>query len=75
MKFKQEGDWFISTPMLIGSSDDVWKAQKCAHEAYHERGKKVDKGMLIVQEVCNGCVASRVKYRPATAEEIDGKKG
>lgn len=66
MKFEQKGEWLVSTPMYIGSSDDVWKAQSCLHKEYREVGKKVDEGMLIVQEACKACVASRVKYRPVT---------
>lgn len=72
MKFSREGDWFVSTPFYVGSSDDVWKANSCPHKEFAERTKKVQDGMLVVQEKCKACVADRVKYRPATAEEIDG---
>jgi len=69
MKFEEHGGWIVSTPIYMGSTDDVWKAQKCAHQEYREGTRRVDQGMLIVQELCTGCVASRVKYRPATPEE------
>jgi len=74
MKFSQEGEWIVSTPFYVGSSDDVWMAQNCPHTEYAERSKKIKEGMLVVQEKCKSCVADRVKYRPATPEEIDGEK-
>jgi hypothetical protein len=73
MNFKEEGDWIVSTPVYIGSTDDVWKARSCPHSEYMTLVKKIDEGMLLVHEKCKDCVAARVKYRPATAEEINEK--
>lgn len=70
MKFSQEGEWTVSTPLYIGMGSDVEKAQVCPHREYIEVTRIVEEGALLVQEKCKGCVATRAKFRPATPEEI-----
>lgn len=69
MKTSLEGDWFVTTPVYIGMAADMEKAQTCSHQ-YVEGAKKVEQGHLMIHERCTLCVASRVKYRKATAEEL-----
>lgn len=66
----QDGVWSITTPVYCGSQADVGKAGACSHTVYLERMRAVHGGHLIVQEQCTGCVAVRVKSRPAEAGDF-----
>lgn len=71
MKFEQNGEWMVSTPIYMGFGSDVERAQACPHESYVETARTVKDGMLVIQERCSRCVAVRGKYRPAKPEEVN----
>lgn len=72
MKFEKEGEWIVGTPIYLRI--DVAKAMKCSHDEFVPGAKAVEHGHLIVQETCKECGASRVRYRPATEEDIQAMK-
>jgi hypothetical protein len=69
VKSTREGEWFVTTPVYIGMAADIGKAESCVHE-YVQGAKKVEQGHLMIHESCTRCVASRVRYREATAQEM-----
>ena len=74
MKFTQEGEWIISTPLYAGSSDDVAKAVQCLHEFSQESSTDVtdtEEGrILVIYERCVHChCARRFKYKKLVSEK------
>jgi hypothetical protein len=69
VKSHREGEWFVTTPVYIGLAADLEKAKGCSHQ-YVQGAKKVEQGHLMIHESCALCVASRARYREATAEEM-----
>lgn len=70
MKFIQEGQWTVSTPIYAGTREALEAAQKCSHQSWREVIRSVERGILLVTEKCNDCqAATRAKYRPATDQE------
>lgn len=69
MRFHQEGDWLVSTPIFIGSSEEVARAGQCQHGSWSKINQDVREGMLLVMERCASCVAQRSRYRPVTEAE------
>lgn len=67
MRFEQQGEWFVSTPIYVGLGPDVSKAVSCAHETWVEFGigRRMEDGKKIVAvtERCGACVATRVRYK------------
>jgi hypothetical protein len=70
MKSHQEGEWTVTTPVYVGSSAQVEEATKCPHEVFVEVMRTVINGTVLIQDKCSKCVATRARYRPATAEEL-----
>lgn len=68
MKFEQQGEWSVSTPIYIGDVVAVSAAQRCGHK-FEETLRKVDvdpatgKKIDMVMEKCKSCVATRCKWR------------
>lgn len=69
MRFQQEGDWFVSTPILIGFPEEVDRASRCPHERWVKKSRSISEGVILVMEGCAACVAQRSRYRPATAAD------
>ena len=59
----REGEWFVCTPVYIGSPNDLELMKVCNHGPWVESSKQTANNQLIVLERCR-CGASRVKYKP-----------
>jgi hypothetical protein len=71
MRFAQEGEWVVSTPMYMGAQKDVEKANLCPHNKWTEETRALEKGHVMVMERCLACrAATRVKYRPVRKEDL-----
>ena len=64
MRFPQEGEGLVSTPVYAGSIDQVREAARCGHQFEPSKGQP--EGI----EKCGECVATRVRIRPAQAAGI-----
>lgn len=71
MRFTQDGNWTISTPIYIGSPDDLAKAQACPHKRWKELIRTLKEGKILIQDRCEACVATRARWREATKEELE----
>lgn len=69
MKFTKYGDWTISTPVFIGSAQEVAEASKCPHEVWVWFSKDTKEGHLLIAERCEACVATRVRTRAVEKAE------
>jgi hypothetical protein len=69
MRTSKEGEWFVTTPVIIGSAADLDIACRCNHATFAELSRAILEGQLAIHEKCLNCVACRVRYRTATAEE------
>jgi hypothetical protein len=66
MKFTQEGEWMVGTPLLAGAGEDLKAALKCPHPSWQEGPRDIRGGVLTVMERCTTCrFTTRGKYRPA----------
>lgn len=61
MRFAGEGGWRVSSPVYLGSAEEVQKAMTCTHAF----GKVVEESEvddhLVQKEKCDLCVAIRVR--------------
>ena len=73
MRFEQKGEWTISTPVYVGSSEAVLKAAKCAHEKWLAINRTIEHERLMVVDRCTECIATRIRHRAATEEEKGAK--
>jgi len=62
VRFSQEGDWLVSTPIYAGSIEQVREAAKCKHQ--FEQSKGQPEGV----ETCGKCVATHIRIRSEPAE-------
>lgn len=68
--FKQDG-WMITTPIYVGTQEEIQKASQCKHEVFKEETRSViDEGMMAIVERCSECVALRSRFRQASPEEL-----
>ena len=63
MRFTRDGVWTISTPVYVGSVEDVIEAERCPHEEWVWFSKDVKERTLMIAERCAHCIATRVRYR------------
>jgi len=64
MKMVMDVDgWFVSTPVFVGTEDQVVAAAKCNHK-WEEGGIVTPEGDVVLQR-CHTCVAQRVKAKMA----------
>lgn len=61
MKFTQQGDWLVSSPIYVGSVDQVAAAAACPHGTFIEESREVEGGRLMILDRCTKCVATRVR--------------
>ncbi len=74
MRFTQEGEWVVSSPLIAGTQAVVDRALRCAHSSWAEETRAVEQGHLMILERCGDCKgATRVKCRPATVSELERK--
>lgn len=67
MKSYFENGWTVTTPVLVGHSEDVAKARNCKHE-WEETKHELPNGMEIFQDKCKHCIAMRGRYRSPKGE-------
>jgi hypothetical protein len=58
----KEGDWWVTTPVYVGSAEEIAEAEQCAHE-FHEERSAFYGGPVTIFERCQRCCASRVRYK------------
>jgi hypothetical protein len=65
MKFTQDGEWMVGTPIVAVGQRDVSAALTCFHLSWKEECREVKQGVLMVMERCSTCLlATRGRYRP-----------
>jgi len=69
MRFTRDGAWTISTPVYVGSVEDVILAERCPHEKWTWFSKDVKERTLMLAERCDACIATRVRYRTLASGE------
>lgn len=66
MKFEQQGEWMVGTPLVAGVGPGLEAALRCPHPSWKEKTRDLNGGFLVVFERCSTCYfATRGKYRPA----------
>lgn len=69
MEFRNEGDWTISTPVYVGTTEDLIEATRCPHEAFVTEHKIHEEGYEVVLERCCKCVAVRTKTKQVSVRD------
>lgn len=63
MKFTKQGDWLVSTPVYVGTADQVAHAARCKHEAWVELVGAGQPERIAIVEHCRDCCASRARQK------------
>lgn len=69
MKFEQQGEWMVGTPLLAGAGEDIEAARLCSHPSWKEEVREVKDGFLMIMDRCTACqFATRGRYQPAKGQ-------
>lgn len=63
MRFTQEGEWKVSSPVYLGDDASVISAMLCDHQFGSELTSNKMEGELILVERCKSCIAVRTRTR------------
>jgi ferredoxin-like protein FixX len=74
---RRDGDWMVTTPIYVGTTEDIQVAIACPHEKYEPQNAAQDlaRGIVeIVFERCVKCCARRVRYKTTKKEAQDAER-
>lgn len=64
MKFEQQGEWMVGTPIVAGTGEDIEAALQCPHPSWREECREVKDGFLMIMDRCTACLfATRGRYQ------------
>jgi len=67
MKSYTEGDWVVTTPVYVGSSDAVAKAVTCSHKWIQAAPGTLRENSVM--DKCEYCIAVRARFSPDGLEK------
>lgn len=70
--YTENDKWVVTTPLYVGSSQDVAKACGCIHEWFESAPEVV--GVRPALDKCKHCCATRARYALRVEQEDSGAR-
>ena len=69
MRSTKDGDWYITTPLYVGTDEQIAEMAVCDHNIWIDTTKRIESGYYLILQRCTSCNAARSRYKPLGKDE------